>query len=144
MRFNPASRSGAGRFWRLTGLVAVLAAIAAVVISATGASAKNNTVAKQASSSTGTAHWVDGTLLNGKLPKNGSPAKGGTMTYGEITGQTPTDIDPIINGATCSTQTFEFVSDQYVPLYYGPNGATPEINEGLSAALPPKYSHGDK
>ena len=141
MRFNSASRSG--RLWRLTGLVAALAAIAAVVISATGASAKNDATGKTASSST-TGHWVDGTLLNGTLPKNGKAASGGTMTYGEITGQTPTDIDPIINGATCSTQTFEFVADQYVPLYYGPNGATPEINEGMSAAQAPKYSNGNK
>jgi len=143
MRFNPASRSGAGRFWRLTGLVAVLAAIAAVVISATGASAKNDG-AKAASSSTGSAHWVDGTLLNGSLPKNGSPASGGTITAAQITGQTPTDISPLINGATCSTQTFEFVADQYVPLYYGPTGATPKIDESLSAANAPKYSNGDK
>src|SRR5579872_5526278 len=135
MRFNSASRSG--RLWRLTGLMVVLAAIAAVIVSATGASAKNDAKAAS-SSSTGTAKWVDGTLLNGTLPKNGSPANGGTMTYGEITGQTPTDINPIINGATCSTQTFEFVADMYIPLYYGPNGARPEINQGLSAALPPK------
>lgn len=141
MRFNPASRSG--RLWRLTGLMVVLAAIAAVIVSATGASAKNDG-AKAASSSTGSAHWVGGTLLNGSLPKSGSPASGGTMTFGELTGQTPTDISPIINGATCSTQTFEFVADQYVPLYYGPKGATPAINQGLSAALPPKYSDGNK
>ena len=87
---------------------------------------------------------VDGTLLNGTLPKNGSAASGGTMTYGELTGQTPTDISPIINGATCSTQTFEFVADQYIPLYYGPNGARPEINQSLSAANLPKYSNGNK
>lgn len=139
MRFNPASRLGAGRLWRLTGLVAALAAIVAVVVSATGASSAKNTVAHKASSSGG-AHWVQGTLLRGTLPKNGSAANGGTMTYGEITGQTPTDISPIINGATCSTQSFEFVADQYIPLYYGPNGAKPQINNGLSAGLPPKYS----
>jgi peptide/nickel transport system substrate-binding protein len=142
MRFNPASRSG--RLWRLTGLMVVLAAIAAVIVSATGASAKNDNAKARSSSSGPTAKSIDGTLLNGTLPKNGSPASGGTMTYGEITGQTPTDISPIINGATCSTQSFEFVADQYIPLYYGPNGARPEINSSLSAAEAPKYSNGNK
>jgi peptide/nickel transport system substrate-binding protein len=130
----------------------VLAAIAAVVVSATGASSAKNTGHAASASATTAASgsvpagmkWVDGTLVRGTLPKSGSPASGGTMTYGEITGQTPTDISPIISGAVCSTQTFEFVADQYIPLYYGPNGARPEINQGLSAGEAPKYSNGNK
>ncbi len=124
MRFNPASRSG--RLWRLTGLMVVLAAIAAVIVSATGASAKNDNAKARSSSSGPTAKAVDGTLLNGTLPKNGSPASGGTITYGEITGQTPTDISPIINGATCSTQELRVGRrTMYIPLsnYGPPNGA---------------------
>jgi peptide/nickel transport system substrate-binding protein len=144
MRFNPTSRSG--RLWRLTGLMVVLAAIAAVIVSATGASAKNDgkTVVGHAAVATVKSRSVDGTLLAGTLPKNGTAASGGTLVAGQLSGQTPTDIDPIINGATCSTDTFQFVADMYVPLYYGPSGATPAIDESHSAALPPKYSDGNK
>ncbi len=141
MRFNSASRSS--RLWRLTGLMVVLAAIAAVIVSASGASAKNDG-AKAASASKNQGTAIDGTLINGTLPKTGKPAKGGTITIGQLQGQTPTGINPIIAGAQCSTATFSFVASQYIPLYYGPSGATPTINQSLSAALPPVYSNGDK
>ncbi|HEX3616043.1 MAG TPA: ABC transporter substrate-binding protein [Solirubrobacteraceae bacterium] len=121
----------------------VVAAIAAVVVSVTGASsAKNN--AKVASSSSAPARHVDGTLLKGTLPANGTPASGGTIVAGQLEGQTPTDISPIINDATCSTDTFQFVADMYIPLYYGPKGGTPALDNSLSAAEPAKYSNGDK
>jgi peptide/nickel transport system substrate-binding protein len=141
MRFNPASRPG--RLWRLTGLMVVLAAIAAVIVSASGASAKNDG-AKAASGSKNQGTAIDGTLINGTLPKTGKARKGGTITIGQLQGQTPTGINPIIAGAQCSTATFSFVASQYIPLYYGPSGATPTINQSLSAALPPVYSNGDK
>lgn len=127
----------------------VVAAIAAVVVSVTGASsAKNNTGAKNnakvASSSAAPTTKEDGTIVKGWLPKNGTAASGGTIVAGQLTGQTPTDISPIINDATCSTDTFQFVSDMYIPLYYGPKGATPAIDESMSAAEPAKFSDGDK
>jgi peptide/nickel transport system substrate-binding protein len=121
--------------------VIIIAAIAAVAISATGVSAKST---PHSSAGTATPRSVDGTELSGTLPKNGTPAKGGTITAGQLTGQTPTDISPIINDATCSTDTFQFVADQYIPLYYGPSGATPAIDSKLSAAEPAKFSDGDK
>jgi peptide/nickel transport system substrate-binding protein len=124
--------------------MAVVAALAAVVVSVTGAGSAKKPGRAAASSTIGAAKWVDGTLLRGTLPAKGSPSSGGTMTFGELTGQTPTDISPIINQATCSTQSFEFVADQYIPLYYGPDGAKPAIDQGLSAGEPPKYSNGDK
>jgi peptide/nickel transport system substrate-binding protein len=126
-------------------MVAV-AAIAAVVVSVTGAGSAKNTnkaVGHQAIANV-KAKAVDGTLLAGTLPKNGSPASGGTLVAGQLTGQTPTDIDPIIDGATCSSDTFQFVTDMYIPLYYGPKGATPALDESHSAALPAKFSNGDK
>lgn len=141
MRFNPASRSG--RLWRLTGLMVVLAAIAAVIVSVTGASAKNTAVGHAAGAIKNQGHVVDGTLINGSLPANGKPAKGGTITIGQLQGQTPTGINPIIAGAQCSTATFSFVASMYVPLYYGPTGATPAINQSLSAGLAPVYSNHD-
>jgi peptide/nickel transport system substrate-binding protein len=146
MRFNPSSRSAGGRLWqpRLLGLMVVVAAIAAVVVSVTGAGSAKNT-AKTAASSI-QAHPVAeyGTLVSGTVPKNGTPASGGTIVAGQLTGQTPTDIFPIINGATCSTDTFQFVADQYIPLYYGPKGGTPAIDSTLGAAEPAKFSDSDK
>jgi peptide/nickel transport system substrate-binding protein len=144
MRINPSSRSGGGRLWRprLLGLMAVVAALAAVVVSVTGAGSAKST--GHAAVAVATAKPFDGTLLTGTLPKSGSPANGGTIVAGQLSGQTPTDIDPIINGATCSTDTFQFVADMYIPLYYGPTGATPAIDESMSAAEAPKYTNDDK
>jgi peptide/nickel transport system substrate-binding protein len=144
MRFNPRSRAGGGRLWRpqVLGLMVVVAALAAVVVSVTGAGSAKST--GHAAVAVATAKPFDGTLLTGTLPKNGTPATGGTIVAGQLSGQTPTDIDPIINGATCSTDTFQFVADMYIPLYYGPTGATPAIDESMSAALPPKYTNGAK
>ncbi len=145
MRFNPSSRTGPRllRRPRLLSLIAAVAAMVAVTISATGASSANSPVAHVAVA-TVKSRAAYGTQLAGTLPKSGTPAKGGTITAGQLTGQTPTDISPIINDATCSTDTFQFVADQYIPLYYGPTGATPAIDQSLSAAEPPKYSDGDK
>ena len=143
MRFIPESRSGAGWRWRLTGLVAALAAMAAVAVAATGLSSAKNT-AKAASSSALTSKVIDGTLIKGNLPANGKPAHGGVITVGQITGATPNGINPIIAGAQCSTVTFNFVTSMYMPLYYGPNGAHPAVNYSQSLAKAPIYSNGDK
>jgi peptide/nickel transport system substrate-binding protein len=143
MRFKPSNRAGAGRLWRprLISLAVALAAVAAVAVSMTGASTAKNAVGHTAANAKAVA--IDGTLLTGTLPKSGTARHGGTIVAGQLTGQTPTNIDPIINGSTCSTDTFQFVADQYIPLYYGPSGATPAIDPSHSAALPPVYSNHD-
>ncbi len=56
----------------------------------------------------------------------------------------PTDIFPLVGDASCTTPTLNFVQDQYVPLYAGPDGAEPAVDESLSAAEAPRYSNGDK
>jgi len=122
-----------------------LAATAAVAVSATGASsAKNTAVGHAAGVATATPKAMDGTLLSGTLPSSGTAANGGTIVAGQLTGQTPTDISPIISSAVCSSDTFQFVSDMYIPLYYGPTGGTPAIDASLGAAEPAKFSNGDK
>lgn len=121
---------------RALGSAAVALATAAAV-AACGGSSNNNKSQNKASKNYGTA-------IAGTVPPVGTPTHGGTITVGQISGQTPTDIFPLIDGATCSTETFYFVSNQYIPLYYGPTGAKPQINESLSAAQPPKYSNGNK
>jgi peptide/nickel transport system substrate-binding protein len=126
------------------GLMVVVAAIAAVVVSVTGASSAKNTAKTAASSIQAHPKAMYGTLVSGTVPKSGTAASGGTIVAGQLTGQTPTDISPIINDATCSTDTFQFVADQYIPLYYGPTGGTPALDNSLSAAKPAKYTDGDK
>jgi peptide/nickel transport system substrate-binding protein len=85
-----------------------------------------------------------GTEIAGSLPAVGTPARGGTITVGQLKGQTPSSILPLIDIASCSTPTFNFVQNQYIPLYAGPDGAEPKIDESLSAAESPRYSDGDR
>src|SRR5581483_4074204 len=86
-----------------------------------------------------------GTVLYGTLPPVGTPVKGGTIVQGQLTGQTPLYIFPIVPGAQSSTGTNELVTSVYMPLYAGPTGARPEVSLGLSAAAgDPVPSDGDK
>jgi peptide/nickel transport system substrate-binding protein len=85
---------------------------------------------------------VDG--ITGTLPSTGRPARGGTITVGQIVKQTPSDIFPLIDSANCTTPTLNFVQNQYVPLYAGPDGSTPAIDESLSAAEPARYTDGNR
>jgi peptide/nickel transport system substrate-binding protein len=82
--------------------------------------------------------------IRGALPPVGKPARGGTITVGQLAKQTPSDIFPLIDSASCTTPTLNFVQSQYIPLYAGPDGSTPAIDEGLSAAEPPRYSDADR
>jgi len=81
--------------------------------------------------------------ITGSLPAVGRPARGGTITVGQLTRQAPDDIFPLVDSQSCTTPTLNFIQNQYIPLYAGPDGSTPAINPGLSAAEPPRYSRGD-
>ena len=85
-----------------------------------------------------------GTVLTGRLPAAGRPAHGGTITVGQLKGDTPTDIFPLVDAAACNTATLNFVQNQYMPLYAGPDGAEPRVDAQRSAAEPPRYSNGDR
>ena len=145
MRFHFPSPSNAGhpRRPRLLSSIVPLAALTALAVSACGGSNNSSKPNPTKTSPSGAAREFHGTLLKGTLPTGGRAARGGTIVAGQLTGQTPTDLSPIISGSTCSTDTFQFVADQYIPLYYGPTGGTPAIDESLSAAQAPKYSRGD-
>jgi peptide/nickel transport system substrate-binding protein len=91
---------------------------------------------------TGSASAVTG--LYGTLPSVGTPAKGGTITQGQLTGQTPTYIFPIAPGADTSTGTISFLTSLYMPLYAGPTGNVPAVDYNLSTANAPIFSDGDK
>lgn len=116
-----------------------MAVIMAVVIAACGGSSNGG-----GSTNANKAANNYGTVLAGTLPTVGTPRNGGTITAGELTGQTPLDIFPLVDGTACGTPTFEFVASQYIPLYGGPTGAEPKIDPSQSAAEMPTYSDGDK
>ena len=113
--------------------VLAAAAIAALLLAACGGSSP----AKRSSPAN-----TDG--ITGGLPAVGKPAHGGTITVGQLVKQTPIDIFPLIDSTGCTTPTLNFVQNQYIPLYAGPNGAEPAIDEQLSAAEPPRYSDADR
>jgi peptide/nickel transport system substrate-binding protein len=82
----------------------------------------------------------------GRAPAAGKPVKGGTATYGFISGQAPTWIWPFVPIAYESVpngQDFEQL--MYRPLYmFGDNGDSVEVNYSLSPADAPVYSDGGK
>ena len=119
-------------------IAAVLATAAVAALSACGSSS---------SSSSGSGGAAAGTLqqpqLYGTLPKQGTPTRGGTITYGQITGLTPTTIFPIIPSADAGTFTYQWVAAMYEPLYNNQAyGSSPQINYTLSLANKPVFSDG--
>jgi peptide/nickel transport system substrate-binding protein len=113
-------------------IAAAAVAIAALLSACGGSSPRRHS----------SAHNSDG--ITGVLPIAGKAVRGGTITVGQLSKQTPTDIFPLIDSTSCTTPTLNFVQNQYIPLYAGPSGAEPAINEHLSAAEPPRYSGSDK
>jgi peptide/nickel transport system substrate-binding protein len=115
-----------------------LIAGAAVALAACGSSGGSGSTANKAAAGLGT-------VIYGTLPPVGTPIKGGTLTQGQLAGQTPTYIFPIIPGANTSTGTISMVSNLFMPLYAGPTGAEPKVNYNLSVASgPPQPSDGGK
>lgn len=128
-----AHRRGLGRqWWRRLAPVTAAAALAGLLTACGGSHHQLAPAARN----------VDG--IRGTLPAAGRPARGGTITVGQLSGQTPRDIFPLIDSASCTTPTVNFIQNQYIPLYAGPEGSVPAINQALSAAQPPRYSHGDR
>ncbi len=131
-----AARPGTLRLARRAAASAV-AAGAVLAIMAVGANGSTNGVLAHSSASS------LGTTIYGTLPPAGTPTKGGTITQGQLTGQTPTYIFPIAPGANTSTGTISLLSSLFMPLYAGPSGAVPKVDEALSAANTPIFSDGD-
>lgn len=145
MRFTRVSRAAAGaggaaaiksrrKLVRGLGTTAAVA-VASVAIAACGSSAKTVKNTKNTSL---------GTDLYGALPAAGSPSTGGTISVGQISGQTPTYIFPVTPGAFTSTPNEELLTQLFLPLYAGPNGAKPEEDPAMSIANAPVASNGNK
>jgi peptide/nickel transport system substrate-binding protein len=139
-----ASGNSAVRRSRVKAVAATsLAAVTALAISAGVSSAQTHAHSSIGSANKQTPEF--GTVVAGSLPPAGTAKSGGTLTMGNLTGQTPTAIFPITSGSDSNTATQTLISNMYTPVFYGPNGARPEVNYSLSqAAGAPKASNGDK
>ncbi len=83
--------------------------------------------------------------LYGTLPPAGTPKAGGTITLGQLTGDTPTYIFPIIPAAQASTTNiYAFINAMFLPLYASPTGSAPVVDDGISVGDAPVYSDGDR
>ena len=117
--------------------MAVGAVLAIAACGSSGSSTTSSTSANKSSTDYGTS-------LYGTLPPVGTAQKGGTISISQQTGQTPTFIFPIAPGANTSTGTISLLSNLFMPLYAGPEGAKPQVDYALSAAEAPVWSNGDK
>jgi peptide/nickel transport system substrate-binding protein len=79
-------------------------------------------------------------------PPQGKPVKGGTATFGMISGQQPNWIWPFVPIAYESVPNgANFQQIMYRPLYmFGNNGTSVQVNYSLSPASAPVYSDGGK
>jgi peptide/nickel transport system substrate-binding protein len=98
-------------------------------------------------SSSGSA--VSGTLaqpgLYGKLPPASTPTYGGTISYGQLTGNTPNYIFPVVPSGNASTYNYSWLQVMWLPLYNNfAYGSSPGIDYAVSLAEKPTFSDGDK
>jgi peptide/nickel transport system substrate-binding protein len=128
-------------FVRAFALCALLIA-AALAVAACGSSSSNSSGGGGGGG--GSSSGSTKAIPYGTLPPVGTPSKGGTISFGQITGSTPTWIFPIIPGTNATSYTINMIQNLYLPLYNGPTGATPTINYGLSLADKPTYTDGGK
>jgi peptide/nickel transport system substrate-binding protein len=79
----------------------------------------------------------------GSLPPVGTPTRGGTISFGQLAGSTPSYIFPIVPGANATSYTFNLIQNLFAPLYSSPSGVVPTIDDALSLARRPTLSdHG--
>ena len=114
----------------------LLIAIAALALSACGSSS---------SKSSGVSGSLSQPGLYGKLPAAGTPTQGGTITYGQLNGNTPNYIFPIVPSGNASTINYAWQQIMWLPLYNNfAYGSGPGVNYSVSVGKKPIFSDGDK
>ncbi len=132
-------------FVRAFAICALLIATALAVAACGSSSSSGGSSSGKNGNSSNVAANSLGTTVFGTLPPNGTVVKGGTISQGQLNGQTPVYIFPIINSEDVTTGTLSMVSNLFMPLYAGPEGARPQTDYDLSAAASaPAPSNGDK
>jgi ABC-type transport system substrate-binding protein len=125
---------------RLAGLASLLLAATLALSACGGGSSSGNSPTTP--SGTVAGHTVKG--LYGSLPTAGTPSGSGTITMGQLNGDTPTYLFPYIPSANATDGTAFLISQLYVPLYNLQVGGKFEINYATSAASKPVFSDGDR
>ena len=101
------------------------------------------------SSSSGAGSAASGSLkspgLYGKVPPPGTPTHGGTITFGQLNGNTPNYIFPVTPSGNASTFNYAWQQVMYLPLYNNfAYGGSPGVNFSISLANKPVFTNGDK
>lgn len=141
---------GARRSFQRRTTVALASALAALGIAACGGGSSTGggggASGSASHSASGSASGSQSTPeLYGKLPAAGTPTQGGTVTFGQLTGDTPNYIFPITPSGNASTYNYQWQQMMYLPLYNNQAyGSSPKIDYALSLATKPTFSDGDK
>jgi peptide/nickel transport system substrate-binding protein len=110
--------------------------IAALALSACGGSSSSGGSATGSLSSPG---------LYGKVPPAGTPTHGGTITFGQLNGNTPNYIFPITPSGNASTYNYAWQQVMYVPLYNNfAYGGSPGVNFPITPPKKPVFPPGKK
>ena len=119
------------RFRPIFGVIAALLATLAIAACGGGSGSSGNT-RKQAASALGSS---------------GKPVHGGTLTFAEQPGSSPTYIFPLYDGANSGNNNITYLQPlMWKPLYWfgHPGSSAATINYSLSMADPPVFSNDDK
>lgn len=121
----------------------VLLVAAALGLAACGSSSGSGSGASHAKG--GATGTLASPGLYGTLPPSGTPTHGGTITYGQLAGNTPNYIFPITPSGNASTYNYAWQEVMYLPLYNNfAYGESPGIDYAISLAKKPVFTDGDK
>jgi peptide/nickel transport system substrate-binding protein len=134
-------RRSASQYWKVArAMRRPLVAAAAMIVAGLALSACGG-----GSSSGGATGSLTAPGLYGKLPPAGKATHGGSITYGQLNGNTPNYIFPITPSGNASTYNYQWQQVMWLPLYNNfAFGSSPGINYSQSLAKKPVFSDGDK
>jgi peptide/nickel transport system substrate-binding protein len=128
------------------GRLALLAAGLAMLAACSGTAADNGNNNAGGASGNGASSVTRPPGSIGAIPRGASgPEAAGTISFAELSGQTPNWILPILTSSSNSvfnSLQFEFL--MWRPIYFATDGVTPAIDQSLSPANLPSWSNGGR